>query len=276
MQYAFCSYSFHRLLAAGEQDIFQYITDSKDLGACRLDPWNFHFAPVKRGDAAVKASGDPSGAALSSAEKDYLARVRDAAEEENMPWGCIACDGAHVYEEEEQAREVNRALAFRYLDIAEFLGAPEVRIDAGGPEHMPENVFEIIAEGYEDIIAKAGKKGVSVLTENHWGPTKNPDNVIRLLENIDGLGLLFDTHNWVPRRREEGWKRCSEYATAIHIKTFEFDEDGWEPTVDLQQAVDILQDAGYNGVWGIESCPRDGNEMEGARKSVELLRMALA
>ena len=40
-----CSYSFHRLLAAGKQDIFRYITDCKELGCTGLDAWNGFYFP---------------------------------------------------------------------------------------------------------------------------------------------------------------------------------------------------------------------------------------
>lgn len=276
MDYSFCSYSFHRLLDAGQHDIFRYIDDSKALGACQLDPWNSHLALIRKGDDAIREAAGHSGAELTRAEKDYLTQVRDYAEREMMPWGIVACDGAHIYEEDESAAKINRMLAHRYLEVAASLGATQVRIDAGGPEDMPDEAFAAIRDGYEDVIRRASDRGIQVLTENHWGPTKNPDNVVKLMENVEGLGLLFDTNNWAQGRREEGWERCAKYASATHIKTFRFDENGWEPSVDLREAVRILQDAGYRGVWGIESCPREVSEMEGARKTVELLKMALA
>ena len=46
MELAICSYSFHRLLAAGQQDILRYIADCRELGCTQLDPWNGHLAPV--------------------------------------------------------------------------------------------------------------------------------------------------------------------------------------------------------------------------------------
>ena len=38
-----CSFSFHRMLGEGKQDIFQYVTDCKSLGCTHLQPWNAHF-----------------------------------------------------------------------------------------------------------------------------------------------------------------------------------------------------------------------------------------
>src|SRR3972149_4827957 len=85
------SWSFHRLLESGQQDMFKYITDCKDLGATQLDPWNGHLAPLIAGDKAMKAGHVPSGY-LSAAEKAYLAQVKTAAEAVGLPFGCLAVD----------------------------------------------------------------------------------------------------------------------------------------------------------------------------------------
>jgi sugar phosphate isomerase/epimerase len=275
MKYAFCSYSFHRMLEAGKQDIFQHIKDVKELGACQIDPWNAHLAVVREGDKSVKPGDDPEKASLTSNEIDYLKSVTDAAQQAGLPWGCIAADGAHIYEETEEKRRMTRCVAHRWLQVAQFLGATQVRIDAGGPENMPDNVFPFIVKGYNELISRAKEMGIQILVENHWGPIKYPSNAVKLLEAVKGLGMLFDTNNWAKGFQEEGWERCAKYAAETHVKTFAFDQNGWDPTVDLKKAIKILVDNGYNGVWGIESCPRDGNEMEGARKTVQLIKMAL-
>ena len=116
------SWSFHRLLESGQQDMFKYITDCKDLGATQLDPWNGHLAPLIAGDHAMKAGLVPNGQ-LSAAEKAYLAQVKAAAEETGLPFGCLAVDGAHIYEATPEARALNRAVAYRWLEAASLLGA---------------------------------------------------------------------------------------------------------------------------------------------------------
>jgi len=267
-----CSFSFHRLLAAGKQDVFQYIVDCKTLGCTQLDPWNAHLSPVKDGDAVIQAGKNPHRSHhLSAADEQYIDRVRAAADRAGLPFGTIAVDGAHIYEPTAEARAVNRANAYRWIDVARKLGATQVRIDAGGPEEMPDESFDIIVEGYEDLIARAGAHGIEVLLENHWGPTKIPANVERLCEAVNGLGLLYDTHNWKPELRAEGQRRCAKYARATHVKTFGFDSSGNPIDVDAATPVRLLQRAGYRGTWGVESVPRDGDEIGGARKTIELI-----
>jgi hypothetical protein len=65
------------------------------------------------------------------------------------------------------------------------------------------------------------------------------------------------------------------HARATHLKTFAFDAEGNETTVGIARAMWMLREAGYQGAWGIESVPRQGDEMEAARKSVALVRGAL-
>jgi hypothetical protein len=96
--------------------------------------------------------------------------------------------------------------------------------------------------------------------------------VERLLDAVDGLGFLFDTNNWAEGKQQEGWKRCAPLADAVHVKTFEFDENGNEATVDLSIPIRLLQETDYEGCWGVESCPRQVDEFTGARKTIELIR----
>lgn len=275
LNFSIASFSFHRLLAEGRQDMFGYIADSKRLGACQLDPWNAHLAALKDEDAVIRGGRDPENAQFSAQNDEYLARVKAAADEAGLPFGCLAVDGAHIYEPEPEKRQINRAAAYRWLDVAEKLGAAQVRIDAGGPEDMPDHVLEIIIGGYADLIRRARDKNIEVLVENHWGPTRIPANVVKLLNAVEGLGLLFDTNNWAEGMQQQGWELCAPYARAVHVKTFAFDADGNDPTVDIPRVVRMLADAGYSGVWGIESVPRDGDEYGAITKTAALIERAL-
>ena len=252
MELGICSFSFHRLLAAGKQDILRYISDCKELGCTQLDPWNKH---------------------LVSTDDDDLAKIEEAADVSGLPWGLLAVDGAHIYEPTEEARRANRANAYRWLDVAGKLGFEQIRIDAGGPEDMSDDVFRIIQDGYIDLIARAKPLGVQVLMENHRGPSKIPANVVKICESIDGLGLLYDTQNWKDGLRDEGRRTCAKYAAACHIKTFEFDAEGNEISgADPEDAIEILLEHGYKGVWGVESVPKDGDEYAAARRTIDLIR----
>jgi sugar phosphate isomerase/epimerase len=272
MRLGICSFSFHRLLSAGEQDMFQYIEDCRQLGCTQLDPWNAHLATLKEGDALHAGANPDQAHRLETGDDQYIERVRRAAEEAGLPFGCIAVDGAHIYEADEEKARANRARAYRWIAIAEKLGAEQIRIDAGGPEEMPEEAFDAIVAGYWDLVPRCRDSGIELLVENHWGPTRHPENLVRILEAVDGLGLLFDTWNWAPGKQAQGWLQGASHARHLHAKTFHFTQDGEELTQHIGNAVKLLQRHGYRGPWCIESVPQEEGEIEGARRTAELLR----
>jgi len=275
MELSICSYSFHRLLEEGGQDVFQYINDCHSLGCTQLDLWNGHLPSLLDDETRSPSSFTPEYAQLSSDEMDYLGRIKAAADGAGLPFGCLAVDGAHIYEPSPEAQQAQKIKAHRWLNIAGQLSAQQIRIDSGGPPEMPDDVFEVIVSGYKDLIPRAGEKGIEVVIENHWGASRIPENVMRILDAATGLGLLFDSGNWPAELRETGWTRCARYARATHIKTFAFDAEGNETTVDIPRVMHILQETGYRGSWGIESVPRQGDEIEAARKSIALVRRVL-
>ncbi len=274
MEIGICSFSFHRLLAAGKQDMLRYIDDCKTLGCTQLDPWNAHLADVKKGDDVLFAGGNPDKSEyLSAADEGYIETVKAHAQAAGLPFGCIAVDGAHIYEADPDKLRANRGRAYRWIEIAAKLGAKQVRIDSGGPQEMGGASYEEIKAGYRDVISVAKAANVEVLVENHWGPTVVPENCLKLLDDIEGLGLLLDCHNFLPERRDDGRRLCASRARAIHLKTFEFDADGNEISDEkAEEALNILKNSGYNGIWGVESVPKDGDEIKGARETIALIR----
>src|SRR5687768_18152206 len=103
MDLSICSYSFHRLLEAGKQDVFQYISDCKSLGCTQLDLWNGHLPSLLDDEARLPSSFIQEYAQLAPAELDYLAQIKDTADRAGLPFGCLAVDGAPIYETSAQA-----------------------------------------------------------------------------------------------------------------------------------------------------------------------------
>jgi sugar phosphate isomerase/epimerase len=190
----------------------------------------------------------------------FLDRVRETAEAAGLPFGCLAVDGAHIYEPTAAARAENRRKAYRWIDVAERLGAPQIRIDAGGRDVAFSDIREIVIEGYNDLVPRAKAQGVEVIIENHWGPTRDPDAMHQILDAVDGLGLLFDSANWPAGTHDRAWRMYPPYARLTHVKTFSFDENGNDPDWDLPLFINLLREDGYAGCWGIEYEGQDGSD----------------
>ena len=168
MRYSLCSYSLHQTVEAGKMDAFGYNRFCKEAGFTQLDPWNVH----------IERAYDDSG---------YLAELKAAGADVGLPYGCIAVDGAHIYEPSAEATRQNQRRRYRWLEIAVELGAEQLRIDAGGSRDQTlDAILPIVVEGYKDIIARAQQQGVEIIIENHWGPTNDPDAMRRLLNAVPG------------------------------------------------------------------------------------------
>ncbi len=116
MNFSVASYSFHRLLEVGEQDMFKYITISKKLGCTHLDPWNGHLEPLIKESNEFKSGRNALRESFSPGSLDYAHRVREAVDEAGLPVACLAIDDAHIWEESPAARDINRRAAYRWLE----------------------------------------------------------------------------------------------------------------------------------------------------------------
>mgnify|MGYP000897825247 CR=1 FL=1 len=282
MHTSICSFSFHRLFGQGKMDFFSYITTCRELGCSHLQPWNAHFARNVSLEDLVYLGRNPGehGAPVwldPPGDRAYVNDICAAARAAGLPFELICVDRAAVYDADPRVRTDFRGRACRWIDFAATIGAPAVRIDAGGPStaDLPDDVFTAIAEGYRELIARGRAVGVSIFVENHWGSSNIPENIVRFLDTIDGLHFLFDTNNWADGRQQDGWRLCGPRAHATHVKTRAFDAGGNAVGVDIPAALALVTNAGYRGVWGVESVPAAGNELEAARATLALIRRTM-
>jgi len=267
-----CSFAFHRVVASGAMDVAGMFATCRELGCTQLDPWNAHLCEPAGAPDGLHAGSHPEDARLQVPGWEHVEHIRSLGAATGLPFGCIAVDGAHLFEADPAVRELNFARACRWIEIAGRLGAQSVRIDAGGPELLDAHSLAVIVPGYRELVARARALGVAVLVENHWGPTVVPENVLTLLGAVPGLGYLFDTHNWKEGLQAEGWRRCAARAALVHVKTFAFDRAGEESSIDLRPAFAALRAAAFQGTWCVESVPRDGDEVGAARQTIALIR----
>ena len=276
MRLGICSFSVHRTVAAGLMDFAGFVALNRRLGCTQLDPWCAHLEGGGDGDNQLHAGRNPGQADLGLPPAARIPLIKAAAA--GMPWGCIAVDGAHIWEEDPAKRAHHRARAMAWLALAKDFGATSVRIDAGGPERPDAATWSVIVDGYRELVAEARRLGIELLVENHWGPSVIPENVLRLLHDVDGLGLLFDTHNWKNSLQGEGWETCARFARVVHVKAFSFRADGEETCIDLPWIIRRLREqAGRDISWCVESVPfKAEDEIPAIEKTLALIRRHVA
>lgn len=226
MKITIASFSFHGLLQRGMIDVFGYLETVK---------YRYHL------DAADIWNG-----MIASYDDDYLYKVREALDERQLALANLCVDGAHVWEPDPEQREANYRRALDNLRAAEILGAKTVRIDMGGRDlEMTDEQFDYTVRRYREYAERAYDNGYKIGPENHWGCSRVPDNIIRLVEAVDhpAFGILLHFENW-DVEKDVGDAKVAQYAFHTHMAAWV------EPR--YEEKIRTLQEAGYDGYWGVE------------------------
>lgn len=130
-----------------------------------------------------------------------------------------------------------------------------MRIDAGG-NIAAEAIFDIVVDGYKDIVARAQPLG---LQSDYRKPLGAPISTPTISTNCSTQCPVWDCSS-IPTTEplaphQQAWVQYAKYATATHFKTFRFDEHGHDPDQDIPKVIGLLKAAGYNGCWGIKKLP---------------------
>ena len=167
----------------------------------------------------------------------------------------------------------------KWVDAAAALGCHAIRINTG--EHYSPTDVTAVAEACGMLTDYGAKNGISVICENHGGPSSNPDALIALMKAVGKptFGTLPDFGNF-PHERDgkytidvyDAIARMMPYAKGVSAKSYDFDESGKETKLDFARIMKIVTDAGYHGFVGIEYEGSRLGEPEGIRATKKLLR----
>ncbi len=171
----------------------------------------------------------------------------------------------------------------RWVDAAAFLGCHAIRVNTGGDavrwnspldSGVVESTRSRCAESCCDLADYAAPAGIHILLENHGGLSSNIPAVVELLGQAgrENLGTLPDFGNFpTGADKYASVEQLLPHARAVSAKTFDFDEQGLETTIDYPQMMQLVAKSGYSGYLGIEYEGQRLPEAEGIRRSKELL-----
>ncbi|MCW4468557.1 TIM barrel protein [Flavobacterium sp. MFBS3-15] len=178
----------------------------------------------------------------------------------------------------------------KWVDAAAELGCHSVRVNLFGTG--AENDFSIWKEtsvdGLGRLAAYAKKSRINVIVENHGGLSSDAGKLTDVIKaiNLENCGTLPDFGNFcVKRQGGERWGApCIDeydkykgvfelmpFAHGVSAKTYDFDANGNETTIDYRRMLKIVKDAGYTGHIGIEYEGNRLGEEEGIKATKELL-----
>jgi len=188
----------------------------------------------------------------------YLDRLRGAAQAAGVEMVGIAVDH-HGDLSSPDAQERSQAVRrhARWIEACASLGCQWFRANSGakGVGPVTEAHEQACIRSFAELAEQAGRCGVSVLMENHWGLSEDPERMARVLAAVDHeyCGALADFRNW-PAHVDpyDALAAVAPYVRSVHAKFLAFDERGDDPDFDTPRALDILGGAGFTGRFAIE------------------------
>jgi sugar phosphate isomerase/epimerase len=192
---------------------------------------------------------------LASTDPEYLAEVGAALEAAGCRVVNVPIDVGNLAEPSAEKRDAEIAQILPWIDAANALGSPAVRVNTGHSDGTNEGeALRIVAQGYARLAAYCAERGMTVLLENHGGLSATPEAIIELLALVDAANfrLCPDFGNFAPELREEGLRAMLPHAAMVHAKMLDFDESGAHPAFDLDRCLSLVLESRYSGPLSIE------------------------
>lgn len=277
------------------------------LGIASYSYWHFRDPKVsieqvieKTADLGVEAvdilhrqMDIPEREPLTAEHRAYLQRLKRHAFRNGIDLVCLSIHQNFVQPTPEgRRREIDHTL--KCIEIAYELGLPCIRLNSGRwntirsfddlmkargvepilPGHTEDEGFAWCIECVEKCLPKAAECGVTLAMENHWGLSRTPEGLLRLLNAVSSpyYGGLMDTGNFM----EDPYDKLAMIAPKtvyVQAKTYFGGGEWYTLDLDYKRIAKILADAGYTGYVAIEFEGKEHAD-SGVPKSVKMLRKA--
>jgi sugar phosphate isomerase/epimerase len=165
----------------------------------------------------------------------------------------------------------------RWVDHAETLGAPVIRIFSGNATGgmSIDEAHRLAVAAIEECCQYAGEHGVYLALENHGGLTTTADGLLALVRDVKSpwFAVNLDTGNFRSADPYADLARIAPYAVNVQVKASIEPAGGKRQAADMRRLAQIMRDAGYRGYIVLEfeepgdprtECPRYANEMRSA------------
>jgi len=213
----------------------------------------------------------------------YWTEFKQLCEKSGVSVGLIMCDlVGNLADADSDVRMKAVEAHYKWVDIASFLGAGSIRVNAGGAG-TAEEVATNAVDGLSKLGAYGASKGVNIIVENHGGYSSDGSWLSGVMKKVgmENVGTLPDFGNFCIKRGPEGceeeydkYKGMAElmpYAKGVSAKSNAFDENGNETSSDFLKIMQIVKESGFKGDVGIEYEGTELSEDDGIKATKALL-----
>ncbi len=268
-------------LSAGRKETFQI----------SLAEWSLHqtlFAnKLKNLDFPLKAKKDFGidiveyvSVFFEGKEKDpaYMKDLKDRTDSEGIQNHLIMVDReGNLGDTDAKARLTAVENHYKWIDAAKYLGCKTIRVNAAG-NGTAEEVKTAAIEGLGKLSEYGKKNKINVIVENHGGYSSDGKWLSDVIRQVDSpyCGTLPDFGNFKISEgnlydRYQGVRELMPFAKGVSAKSHNFNEDGSESAIDYSRMFQIIKEAKWSGIVGIEYEGKVLSEDEGIRKTKALL-----
>lgn len=211
----------------------------------------------------------------------YLRELKNRADDAGVSNELIMCDReGQLADTDPAARKAAVENHYKWVEAAASLDCHSIRVNAAG-EGSREEVADAAVQGLGSLTEFAARREINVLVENHGGYSSDGAWLAGVMAQVDHprCGTLPDFGNFriSPDRtydRYRGVRELMPWAKAVSAKSYDFDENGYETTIDYPRMLRIVREAGYSGHVGVEYEGSRLSEAEGIRATKNLLLKA--
>jgi sugar phosphate isomerase/epimerase len=178
-----------------------------------------------------------------------------------------------------EKRDAEIAKTKQWIEYAEILGAPVIRIFAGHQQkdQTEAQTHRLMVEGIEECCDYAGKHGVHLALENHGGPTATADGLLSFVRDVNSpwFGVNLDSGNFHSDDPYGELAKIAPYALNAQIKVVMSGPGKKKEPANFQRLAKILREAHYRGYIVLEY-EEAGEVREECAKYLDQLREAFA
>ena len=213
-----------------------------------------------------------------ASDMDYWTAFKKNCEEAGVTVGLIMCDAlGNLGDADPEARMASVENHKPWVDVAAFLGAKTIRVNAAG-EGTAEEVAANAVDGLSKLGEYGASKGINVVVENHGGYSSDGKWLSGVMTKVgmDNVGTLPDFGNFFEYDRYLGMEELMPFAKGVSAKSHEFDAEGNETNSDFMRIMKIVKASGFKGYVGIEYEGTELSEDEGIKATKALLEKVIA
>ena len=177
-------------------------------------------------------------------DRGYLNELRGALEASNVELFSLLIDNGDITHPEHADRDLS--WMGEWIEIAGILGATCARAIAGKAAPSVETL-EMSRSGLQKLAEHAEANGVRLMTENWFSILSTPENVLTLLDRLEGeVGFCLDFGNWTGETKYVDLEAIAPQADSCHTKAH-FPAPGEMDRDDYVRCLDLTQEAGFSG-----------------------------